>query len=329
MLAVLVAPAEVDAAPQVLVAAGDVLPGAGTVSDVTDVAIDDAGHWAASVALDGTTDRHALVVDGVVLVPPATPLPGLPGHELRGAGSLAVVDGVPIWVAMDATQDPADGFGAYVGTTPIAVVGQTLAGPGIPVGAVVETVHQMRAVGTGHYLVGLTITTGGGPALSLLARFVAQPGGAYDVASVVKTGDAIAGRGATVVSLDRGIESLATNAHAEPLFVATLTDGETVVVRGTTEIAGAHEPAQSPPQLVQWGQLSGAPLAMNDAGVALIGGSKSGLEMLVKKQSSALIVATDNDGPPLLHPYDFTQLFTGHDPLHPTPRRCTSRRGRT
>jgi hypothetical protein len=81
---------------EILIAAGDVLPGVGTVTDVTELAVADDGRWAAAVSIAGAPGfAQALVQDGQVLLAPGDPLPGVPGWFFEAAASLDLAPGGP------------------------------------------------------------------------------------------------------------------------------------------------------------------------------------------------------------------------------------------
>ena len=79
-----------------LVLEGDVIPGAGRVIDVYDVAVNDQGDWLAWVSTN--TGQEAVLKNGVVLLktgdvlpPPALGVAGFQSVDLNDAGEVALI----------------------------------------------------------------------------------------------------------------------------------------------------------------------------------------------------------------------------------------------
>ncbi|MEO1700308.1 MAG: hypothetical protein AAFU73_23680 [Planctomycetota bacterium] len=168
----------------VLLGTGDVLPDGAVIEDIDDVAVSGSGDWLALVVTDlgGFEEDGALLLNGQVLLREGTTLPsGEVVGQILGAdlGS----DGVAAWShRLDPGVSGAD-EALYVDGIEVVRSGATLTGPGIPGGAVLGEVRDLRyesgrllligtlSIGTGDFQVLLEVgVSGTSPAYRLLAR---------------------------------------------------------------------------------------------------------------------------------------------------------------
>ncbi|MEL6714727.1 MAG: hypothetical protein AAFP86_13175, partial [Planctomycetota bacterium] len=172
-----------------LVRTGDVLGDGATIERIVDIAVAEAGDWMALVETDqgGFEDDGALLHNGVVVVREGTTLPS--GETIGQVLGLDLAsDGAFAWTHRVSGGTSSTDEVLYVDGAEVLRTGATISGPGIPAGALVSELRDLRYEGGRLLLVGALSAsspdfrvllevdlTGAAPAYRLLARVADTP----------------------------------------------------------------------------------------------------------------------------------------------------------
>lgn len=228
---------------RVLIASGDFLPDAGSVTEVLEVALNDAGDWAATVRTDGLDpEGMALVRNGVVLAKAGDILAGITGDLTFQAASTLTLDpaGRLFW-RHSAPQ------AIYRDLEPIVVGGQLLANPDLPPAATVSSILAYAPLADGGAFVGLFLAGQGvqSPSNRVIVRFTPQPEGGHTNSLEVSSGQLYGANNEPLGLFGLTHRGLAVDGQERLAFTAggTVAGSTESVWRGGERIAAVGEPS--------------------------------------------------------------------------------------
>jgi hypothetical protein len=302
----------VSAQTEILVATGDVIPGLGTVADVYEVVVNDAGQWAASVrAVGDSHSQVALIRNGVLFLRPGDPLPNsFTGTYQAARGLILDAQGGLVWQDGAPTAAAGPSFGVFRDLEPLTPRGQPANVPGAPAGATYHDSSAAAVVADGRVWVTCRLQTG--PSFqdrdAALVRFDPQPGGGYAPSLELYEGAILPGTTLPLMGFESRDRSLAANSSGELLFAAGDTGFTQPDVDGifSKTDAIALEDTQAPVFGAQWGSLNECALALNDAGDYAILATLDDNRRLVTW--NGLPVAIEGDSVPSIAPFAITEL---------------------
>lgn len=254
---------------QTLVASGDVLPGLGTVQDVFDVVVNDAGDWAVTLRTDTMlSGEQAILSNGAILAKPGDAIPGLPaGLAFRGASGLSIDEqGRVGWSYAPAETAFSIAAATGIDAAASAAKDQVIGAPGITPGVAYSGFYDQVVLDGGGQIVHAILDD---PAISgiqdnALFRLDPQPGGGFQATDLVKRGDVLPGNASAVVDFAETRGSLAANASGQVLYAPRFQNGVTAVYLDQTPLA-----VQGEPSVVfgsSWSSFTRPAMALNDAG---------------------------------------------------------------
>lgn len=259
---------------EVLVATGDVLPGLGVVDEVFEVAIDDADNWVATVHTDTLLPNEMVLIrNGAVVLKPGDPLPGyVAGYTFLAARSLGpIANGDFGWLAGHFASPLSPAPGAYVNQSPLAVIGDLVAAPGITLGTMYNGFYDQVLEESGSLIVHAYMND---PAITglldnVILRLVPQLGGGVVATDLYKRGDSLPGSSSPIREFSETSSGMATNASGQLLFLPTFQSGVSAVYLDQTPLALSGQ--QSPIFGRLFSSFLRMPVALNDAGDYLFG----------------------------------------------------------
>ena len=301
-----------------LIQTGDTIAGAGTVIDVGEFAINDAGQWVAVVRTDQFPAPSAVLVrDGAVYAAPGGSLAGGAGPVFHSSQRTLDIDdaGRVLWATGSGTQVQA----LYVDATPYAVVGAST-GVG-ELGASTTWLDIRTAVldpaGSGTVLASAGYLSSAplqGPGTGL---FELAPGvsGGVQASLLVGEGDLLPGLGAIG---DFWFEypalqnELAWTRTGDRAFLVGDPAGAYRLVPGSSELEPIAFPGgQAPIFGTLWESFDDGAVALNDAGdAAYLGEFLEGLDTESMAAANGIAIAQTGAGLPDLGPFTLTELQT-------------------
>lgn len=217
-----------------LVLVGDAVPGSGTVVEVLDVAVNDAGDW--MVLVRTSTGAYAALRNGAVFLSQGDALAGPAGTSVAGIVEVGLNDtGETAWVL--GLNGTTAFHGVYFGTTPVALDGDPSAA--LP-GASYTRLFRTQMNDARQILASIAVDDAGAPGFidrALVVMQVDAAGALQSETLVIQEGSPIAGTSGTVVLLPELGAEFALNDAGDSIYWALATGGPDAVMWNATPLA--------------------------------------------------------------------------------------------